>query len=363
MVLTMEWKQGTLVLLDQTKLPLQVEWVSCSDYRRVIRAIRDMEVRGAPAIGAAAAYAMVLGWRQCAAGAGKAVAPAALLERYRAVKEELDAARPTAVNLAWATNLMYRAAEKGTADHCSCADLDARLEQLARHVYDKDIAVNRKMGEYGAACVPDKAVILTHCNAGALATCGWGTALGVIRTAWEQGRVERVYSDETRPLLQGARLTVWELMQDKIPVTVITDNMAAWVMKTKGVNMVITGADRIVRNGDTANKIGTYGVALLAKAHGIPFYVAAPASTFDFGLAEGSRIPIEQREPDEVRRFCGNYSAPPDADVFNPAFDVTPASLITGIITEYGVLRPPYSESIQALQAKVLKEEMDSWKA
>ena len=219
------------------------------------------------------------------------------------------------------------------------------------------------MGEYGAEVVPEEAVILTHCNAGALATCGWGTALGVIRSAHEQGKVKMVYSDETRPLLQGSRLTAWELLEDNIPVTTITDNMAAWSMKTKGINIVITGADRIAANGDTANKIGTYGVALAAKAHGIPFYIAAPASTFDFSLKNGTQIPIEERNANEVRSFQGKVSAPKNVNVFNPAFDVTPARLIAGIITEYGVLRPPFSKSIKELKTKVLREELFTWKA
>jgi methylthioribose-1-phosphate isomerase len=361
----MEWKEGTLILLDQTRLPLEVTWISCTTAERVREAIARLEVRGAPAIGAAAAFAMVLGWRSILQdGQGSRDLPAAsCLSAFAAVKARLDSARPTAINLAWATNRLYKEAARLAGEGQTAEAVGRRLESLAQQLYEQDIAVNKAMGRNGAACVPDDAVILTHCNAGALATCGWGTALGVIRSAAAEGKVRQVYADETRPLLQGARLTVWELMEDGIPVTAITDNMAAWVMKKKGVNFVVTGADRIVRNGDTANKIGTYGVALLAKAHGIPFYVAAPASTFDFRLASGEEIPIEERDGEEVRRFCGKYATPPKAPVFNPAFDVTPASLITGIITEYGVLRPPYPESIQALQARILKEEQDSWKA
>lgn len=211
--------------------------------------------------------------------------------------------------------------------------------------------MNKRMGEYGAAVLPDAAVVLTHCNAGALATCGWGTALGVIRSAYAQGKLKMVYADETRPLLQGARLTAFELFEDGIPVTLITDNMAAWTMRTKGVNAVVVGADRIAANGDTANKIGTYGVALAAKAHGIPFYIAAPTSTFDFTIATGAQIPIEERKADEVRHFRSEQTAPEGVAVFNPAFDVTPAELITGIITEHGVLKAPYTESIKKLQA------------
>jgi len=286
-----------------------------------------------------------------------------LLQKFYEARSELDAARPTAVNLSWATKLMYEAACKMAEAGLDLQQTDAELEKLAVKIYEQDIAKNKKMGEYGAEVVPKEAVILTHCNAGALATCGWGTALGVIRSAHAQGKVKMVYSDETRPLLQGSRLTAWELMEDNIPVTTITDNMAAWSMKTKGINLVITGADRIAANGDSANKIGTYGVALAAKAHGIPFYVAAPASTFDFSLKSGKQIPIEERNAKEVRRFQGKASAPKNVNVFNPAFDVTPAKLIAGIITEYGVLRPPFKKSIAELKAKVRKEELFTWKA
>jgi methylthioribose-1-phosphate isomerase len=258
---------------------------------------------------------------------------------------------------------MYEAACRMAEAGLDITQIDSELNALAIKIYEQDIAKNKKMGEYGADVVPQNAIILTHCNAGALATCGWGTALGVIRSAHEQGKVKMVYSDETRPLLQGSRLTAWELMEDNIPVTTITDNMAAWSMKTKGINIVITGADRIAANGDTANKIGTYGVALAAKAHGIPFYIAAPASTFDFSISSGEEIPIEERKANEVRSFQGAVSAPPDVDVFNPAFDVTPAKLIAGIITEFGVLRPPFKKAIKELKAKVLKEELFAWKA
>ncbi len=390
MVETMKWEDGKLILLDQTKLPVSVEWISCDTYQRVGKAIQKLEVRGAPAIGAAAAFAMVLAWRKIvekyetkrdAANtsnmqlqtyaamlygshdhAAKKLQQQ-LLKKFLQTRNDLDASRPTAVNLSWATKLMYDAACKMSEVGLDLPQTDAELEKLAVKVYEQDIAKNRKMGEYGAEVVPEEAVILTHCNAGALATCGWGTALGVIRSAHEQGKVKMVYSDETRPLLQGSRLTAWELLEDNIPVTTITDNMAAWSMKTKGINIVITGADRIAANGDTANKIGTYGVALAAKAHGIPFYIAAPASTFDFSLKNGTQIPIEERNANEVRSFQGKVSAPKNVNVFNPAFDVTPAKLIAGIITEYGVLRPPFSKSIKELKTKVLREELFTWKA
>ena len=400
MVETMRWENGKLVLLDQTKLPQKVAWISCNTYQRVGKAIQKLEVRGAPAIGAAAAFAMVLAWRQIAdkqkgsapvqadetfvtdtklqtyaamllgkdlsnKNNGKSIQPALakFLKKFAAARKKLDAARPTAVNLSWATKVMYDAACKMAQAGLNITQIDEELEELAIKIFDQDISKNLKMGEYGAEVVPQNAIILTHCNAGALATCGWGTALGVIRTAHKQGKVKMVYSDETRPLLQGSRLTAWELMEDHIPVTTITDNMAAWSMKTKGINIVITGADRIAANGDTANKIGTYGVALAAKAHGIPFYIAAPASTFDFSIKSGKEIPIEERKANEVRSFQGAVSAPPKVDVFNPAFDVTPAKLIAGIITEYGVLRPPFKRAIKELKAKVHKEELFAWKA
>ena len=390
MVETMKWENGKLILLDQTKLPVSVEWISCDTYQRVGKAIQKLEVRGAPAIGAAAAFAMVLAWRKivekyetkrdAASTSNMQLQTYAamlygshdhaakklqqqLLKKYLQARNDLDASRPTAVNLSWATKLMYDAACKMAEAGLDLPQTDAELEKLAVKVYEQDIAKNKKMGEYGAEVVPEEAVILTHCNAGALATCGWGTALGVIRSAHEQGKVKMVYSDETRPLLQGSRLTAWELLEDNIPVTTITDNMAAWSMKTKGINIVITGADRIAANGDTANKIGTYGVALAAKAHGIPFYIAAPASTFDFSLKNGTQIPIEERNANEVRSFQGKVSAPKNVNVFNPAFDVTPAKLIAGIITEYGVLRPPFSKSIKELKTKVLREELFTWKA
>ena len=343
MVETMRWEQGKLVLLDQTLLPNKIEWICCEDYLRVKLAIERLEVRGAPAIGAAAAFAMALGAREVADKPD-------FLGALDAVRADLITARPTAVNLAWAANLQYELATKLHKDELPPFKIIKALEAKAEQIYADDIAINKRMGEYGAEVLPDKAVVLTHCNAGALATCGWGTALGVIRSAYAQGKLQMVYADETRPLLQGARLTAFELYEDKLPVTLITDNMAAWTMRMKGINAVVVGADRIAANGDTANKIGTYGVALAAKAHGIPFYIAAPTSTFDFSISTGAQIPIEERQPDEVRRFRSEQTAPEGVEVFNPAFDVTPSELITGIITEYGVLRPPYVERIKELK-------------
>ena len=346
MVETMRWEQGKLVLLDQTLLPNEIAWITCTDYLRVKLAIERLEVRGAPAIGAAAAFAMVLGARLIADKPD-------FLKALDAVRADLITARPTAVNLEWAANLQYELAAHLHDEDMPPYKIIKALEVKAENIYADDIAKNKKMGEYGAAVLPEKAVVLTHCNAGALATCGWGTALGVFRSAYAQGKLQMVYADETRPLLQGARLTAFELYEDKIPVTLITDNMAAWTMRTKGINAVVVGADRIAANGDTANKIGTYGVALAAKAHGIPFYIAAPTSTFDFVIATGTEIPIEERRADEVRHFRSEQTAPEGVEVFNPAFDVTPAELITGIITEYGVITAPYVENIKKLQEKM----------
>jgi len=356
MVKTMEWKDGILVILDQTALPVKVNFIPCHTYRRVCEAIKKLEVRGAPALGAAAGFAMVMAFRETVTKVQD------LNGSFLAAKEEICAARPTAVNLSWGANLLYQAAVESAKQTTDLAVIYKKLATLACQIYTADIETNKKIGAYGADLVPDKGVVLTHCNAGALATCGWGTALGVIRSAAALGKIKMVYSDETRPLLQGARLTAWELMEDKIPVTTITDGMAAWTMKQKGINIVITGADRIAKNGDVANKIGTFGVAIAAKHLGIPFYIAAPSSTFDFNLATGGEIPIEERDASEVRTLGGAPTAPPAVNVFNPAFDVTPAELITGIITEYGVLRAPYQASIENLQAQVSKEDKYRWK-
>lgn len=346
MIETMRWENGKLILLDQTKLPQTTELITCEDYKRVKFAIKRLEVRGAPAIGAAAGFAMLLGAKEAAKRPN-------FLGSLNKIKEDLVSARPTAVNLAWAANKVYALAVQLNEEGVAPVKILAQLEALAIKIYNDDIITNKKMGEYGVAVLPQDTVLLTHCNAGALATCGWGTALGVVRAAYEQGKLRMVYADETRPLLQGARLTAYELVEDNIPVTVITDGMAAWTMKQKGVNAVVVGADRIAANGDTANKIGTYGVALAAKAHGIPFYIAAPVSTFDFTLTSGEQIPIEERSADEVKHFRSEVTAPEKALTFNPSFDVTPAELIAGIITEYGVITAPYVENIKALQAKI----------
>jgi methylthioribose-1-phosphate isomerase len=353
---TMRWQDGKLILLDQTKLPEKIAFITCQDYERVILAIKKLEVRGAPAIGAAAAFAMVLAFR------GTVRVTADLSTSFRQAAAKISSARPTAKNLAWSVDLCLKTVSELQVAGVGLSEIAARLEKLALKIYQADVEANKKMGEYGSAILPEKAVILTHCNAGALATCGWGTALGVIRSGFKQGRVQEVYADETRPLLQGARLTAWELLQEQIPATLICDNMAAWTMKTKGINLVLTGADRIAANGDAANKIGTCGLAVLAKAAHIPFYIAAPGSTFDFNLPDGSRIPIEERAAEEVSCFYGKKTAPAGIRVFNPAFDVTPAELISGIITEYGVLRAPYALAIANLKQQILKEEHLRWK-
>lgn len=343
MLETMRWANNSLVLLDQTKLPLKKEYIVCDDYLRVKLAIQRLEVRGAPAIGVAAAFAVVLSLLKLDDREN-------ILLKLRAVAEDLIAARPTAINLAWAVKQQYSLAEKLLKKGTSYELVKIALEKQAQELYENDIKINKKIGEYGSALLPEKSVVLTHCNAGALATCGWGTALGVIRSAWEAGKLVNVYADETRPLLQGARLTAFELCEEGIPVTLITDNMAAWSMKKRGINAVVVGADRIAANGDTANKIGTYGVALAAKMHNIPFYIAAPTSTFDFSLSDGDGIPIEERQGTEITRFQSEITAPATVATFNPAFDVTPREYITGIITEYGVIKAPYVANIKKLQ-------------
>jgi methylthioribose-1-phosphate isomerase len=342
---TIEWKDGSLILLNQTLLPNKVEYIYCHNYCRVADAIKRLEVRGAPAIGVAAAFGLVLGAKELCHnhdfGNG-----------LTKVADELSQTRPTAVNLFWALERMMSVA-RSYGDRTDAANIVAALEKEAIAIADEDRNMNHKLSQHGAQLFNEPISILTHCNAGALATAGVGTALGVVRKAFSEGKITRVYADETRPLLQGSRLTAWELMQEKIPVTLITDNMAGWVMKNNMVQAVIVGADRITLNGDVANKIGTYGVAVLAKEHNIPFYVAAPVSTFDFSMESGSDISIEERNANEVANFSGISTAPEGIDVFNPAFDVTPNALVSAIITEHGVLKKPYHESIAALQQKI----------
>jgi methylthioribose-1-phosphate isomerase len=342
MVPTVEWKDGMVRLLDQSRLPEQVEFVDCKDYQAVASAIRELRVRGAPAIGITAAMGVALGAQTVETREYDSFRKAVL-----SICDHLGATRPTAVNLFWAIARMKHYIEN-LRDH-PIPEIKAGLIKEAQSILEEDIAMNRAMGRHGASLLKDGQTILTHCNAGALATGGYGTALGVIRTACEQGKKIRVIADETRPVLQGARLTAWELMQDHIPVTLITDNMAGSLMRQGAIQACIVGADRIAANGDVANKIGTYGVAVLAREHGIPFYVAAPLSTIDLDTPDGSRIPIEERNDREVTHVGSVRLTPEGAKVRNPAFDVTPARYVTAIITERGVARPPYEETLALL--------------
>jgi methylthioribose-1-phosphate isomerase len=330
---TVGWHEGRVRLIDQRQLPGQVVYLDCADHREVAEAIRNLSVRGAPAIGIAAAMGLALGARSI-----QTRDPDHFLRELSRIADELAATRPTAVNLFWALDRMKRVAASGRN---LGAALVTRLIDESQAILDEDIAMNRAMGKIGAALIEGGDTILTHCNAGALATGGYGTALGVIRAAWEDGKKIRVIAGETRPVLQGARLTAWELMQDNIPVTLITDNMAGALMREGRIQRCIVGADRIAANGDVANKIGTYSVAVLARHHGLPFYVAAPTSTLDLSIPSGAHIPIEARDPREVTHVHGlAHIAPDGVDVANPAFDVTPADLITAIITEKGAFRP-----------------------
>ena len=329
------WENSALYLLDQTRLPAEERWLRYTEYRAVARAIRSMVVRGAPAIGITAAYAMVLAAQE---NACKGDFPAAMSQ----AKAVLAASRPTAVNLFWALDRMERCWQTAGPDL-------PRLEEEARAIHREDIQMNEAMGKAGAELVPEGARVLTHCNAGALATGGYGTALGIIRAAHAQGKVSMVYADETRPLLQGARLTAYELVKDQIPVTLICDDMAGYLMAQGKVDLVVVGCDRMAANGDFANKIGTYSLAVLAKHHGIPFYTALPSSTIDLSIPDGSHIPVEQRDGQEVACFAGVQTGPLGVQTWNPAFDVTPHDLLTAIITERGVLRPPFDRELAGL--------------
>jgi len=347
MIPTLEWTESGVRLLDQTRLPLEETYVLAGSYQEMAEAIKTMIVRGAPAIGVSAAMGVALGVKH-----SEAADLAALKPEFDQICSVLAATRPTAVNLFWAIERMRNrfselAAEPGITLHAICTG----LSEEAQRMYQEDIAACRAMGDHGAPLLPKEGGVLTHCNAGALATCGYGTALGVIRSAVEQGHQIQVYADETRPFLQGARLTAWELMHDGIPTTVICDNMAASLMRRGKIRAVVVGADRIAANGDVANKIGTYGVAVLAREHGIPFFVAAPWSTIDLETATGDEIPIEERAAVEVTHHAGKQLTPNGVGVENPAFDVTPARYVTAIITERGVLRAPYSESLQELES------------
>jgi len=342
MIKTLEWTDAGVRFIDQTKLPTEETYVTSKTYEEVADAIRTMVVRGAPAIGVAAAMGVALGVRE-----SKAKDHDELQKDFTRICEVLAATRPTAVNLFWGIRRIKEKFDELSAR--PIPEIKRALITEANRMLAEDIAANEAMGRHGAVLLPSRGSVLTHCNAGALATCGYGTALGVVRAAVDSGKKLHVFADETRPFLQGSRLTAWELMKDGIPTTVISDNMAGAIMRQGKIGAVIVGADRIAANGDVANKIGTYTVAVLAKEHGIPFYVAAPFSTVDLNTPDGAQIPIEQRSAREVTHLAGKQITPDGVNVENPAFDVTPHQYVTAIITERGVVREPYVESLRAL--------------
>lgn len=338
MIRTIEWKDGAVVMLDQRLLPTQEEYLEFRDYREVARAIKDMVIRGAPAIGVAAALGIALGMQK---------ARGDLRRGFETIAATMAATRPTAVNLFWAIDRMRQVFESVAGQ--SAAEIRRRLLDEALAIHAADIAANRAMGRFGEALIPAGATVMTHCNAGALATAGYGTALGVIRAAHEAGKNISVIANETRPFLQGARLTAWEMKKERIPTTLITDNMAGHFIKAGRVSCIVVGADRIAANGDVANKIGTYTLAVLAKRHRIPFFVAAPVSTVDLRCPTGDDIPIEDRPPREVTHIGGRQMAPRGIGVANPAFDVTPNDLVSAIITDRGIARAPFTRSLKKL--------------
>ena len=345
MIQTLEWTDQGVRFIDQTKLPTEEVYVNCTTHEQVADVIRNMVVRGAPAIGVAAAMGVALGVKN-----SKAESTADLKRDLDAISDLIGKTRPTAVNLFWAIRRMQEKFERIRIR--PVPQIKQELIEEAKRMHAEDIAANQAMGRHGATLMPSSGGVLTHCNAGALATAGYGTALGVIRAAVEQGKKIHVYADETRPFLQGSRLTAWELMKDGIPTTVISDNMAGVMMKQGKIGAIVVGADRIAANGDVANKIGTYTVAILAKEHGIPFYVAAPISTVDLACADGSQIPIEQRNSKEVTHIAGKQMTPDGVGVENPAFDVTPAKYVAAIITDKGIGRAPYQDSLRSLAGR-----------
>src|SRR5215216_5531370 len=349
MLPTIAREEDVVVMIDQRKLPGEEVYVRCKTAAEVARAIKTMVIRGAPAIGVAAAMGIALGMRKSTATGTQKFAA-----EFHKLCDLMAATRPTAVNLFWAIERMKRCFGEGVRAGESVDQLKGRLERDAQAIHDEDVASCRALGAFGADVVPDDARVLTHCNAGALATAGYGTALGVIRGAVDKGKHVVVLADETRPFLQGARLTAWELVRDGIETTVITDNMSGALMRQGLIDIVVVGADRIAANGDTANKIGTYTVAVLAKEHRIPFYVAAPLSTIDLNTPDGSGIPIEERNEREVTHIGSNRLTPDGAQIRNPAFDVTPSQYVTAIITERGIARAPFSESLPQLFEGVL---------
>ena len=349
MIQTLEWTKSGVVFIDQTKLPTEEVYVTCTTHHEVADAIRNMIVRGAPAIGVAAAMGIALGVKN-----SRAENIADLKKEFGQICQNIGQTRPTAVNLFWAIRRMTEKFESLRTR--TIPQIQQALIEEAQRMHAEDIAANQAMGRHGATLMPSSGGVLTHCNAGALATAGYGTALGVIRAAVEQGKKIHVYADETRPFLQGSRLTAWELMKDGIPTTVISDNMAGVMMQQGKIGAIVVGADRIAANGDVANKVGTYTVAVLAKENGIPFYVAAPLSTIDLEAADGSRIPIEQRNKREVTHIGGKQMTPDGVGIENPAFDVTPAKYVTAIITERGIARAPYQDSLSELAHQIVEE-------
>ena len=348
MIQTLEWTDKGVRFLDQTKLPTEEVYVTCKTHEQVADVIRNMVVRGAPAIGVAAGMGIALGVNN-----SKAETTGDLKRDFDTICNLIGETRPTAVNLFWAIRRMQEKFERIRIR--PIPHIKQELIEEAKRMHAEDIAANQAMGRHGATLMPSKGGVLTHCNAGALATAGYGTALGVIRAAVEQGKKIHVYADETRPFLQGSRLTAWELMKDGIPTTVISDNMAGVMMKQGKIGAIVVGADRIAANGDVANKIGTYTVAILAKEHGIPFYVAAPISTVDLACADGSGIPIEQRNGREVTHIAGKQMVPDGVSVENPAFDVTPSKYVAAIITERGIARAPYEEALRRLAGREME--------
>ena len=344
MLPTIDWQDDVVIMVDQRKLPSQELYVRCRTPQEVAKAIRTMVIRGAPAIGVAAAMGIALGVKR-----SKAKGTPQLAVELQKICTLMAATRPTAVNLFWAIDRMKKAFAEGAQSGESPEEIGERLEAEARRIHDEDVANCRAMGQHGANIVPDGARVLTHCNAGALATAGYGSALGVLRAAVEHGKRIAVFADETRPFMQGARLTAWELVREGIETTVITESMAGPLMRDREIDLAIVGADRIAANGDVANKIGTYTVAVLAREHDIPFYVAAPVSTIDLSTPDGAHIPIEERDQREVSHFGASRVTPVGAHIRNPAFDVTPHRYITGIITERGICHPPYLESLRRL--------------
>jgi methylthioribose-1-phosphate isomerase len=341
MLPTIEWRENKVVMIDQRRLPAEEIYVECRDYESVAEAIEKMIIRGAPAIGVAAAFGVALGFLKM----GSHEDPD---EGFSRIYQRLKATRPTARNLFWALERMQWVYEENRG--LALPAWQQRLIEEALAIEREDFEINKKISFYGKSLIKGGDAILTHCNAGGLATAGWGTAVGVIHTAFEEGKKIKVFVDETRPFLQGARLTAWELSKLGIPYVLIADNMAGWLMQKKEISLAIVGADRIARNGDAANKIGTYSVAVLARENQIPFYVAAPLSTFDFSLTDGSRIPIEERPAQEVKEINGRLITLPDAPVRNPAFDVTPARYVTAFITERGIICPPYDKNLAKIE-------------